>query len=986
MRIKGVLKAISLVSLIIIIFNINTIYSQNIQIFVVKGPLRPDLSCYNNNYNPFYQDNPSQPIICPPLVSSPDIGFTCPCITTTNNPTYENHCFPAFILEPRTLAEYGPGQYAVRARDNCHDQNNYQGSAPWFSESYDSHLLEVVWQCGNLRCDPDENYLNCPADCVCNPDNICNGGNNINIVSGKSINVIPQYSPDAQSLGVPVTMLGSYTTSAIDGDPGTRWMSWRNYNLGDVKLVIDLHNTYTINGFKLSCNGAGYGNYGYVRFMDTSNNIIRTEDYVCNYTYETVKNNAFSINGINKIEIVPYVSTNIDGTPDLAQIGEFEAYSPSKQCGYWNNGCGITVNCGGCPGGGMCSSEGVCCAIQTCASLGKSCGTWSDGCGGTLNCNSPCPIGTSCDISSGTCNGKIYWANINNNQITSADVGDSVYMMMLNTGASPGTVANFTIKEETSGTDIIRSNPITGIVDSNKNVKAKWLITSNDYSLTTTHDNYKFTINLSNTLYKSNLGLSIKGNSNNKIPNAKIINPIIDSKNISGININFNAILSDEDDDLNAIWDFGDGNITTITNCLSGNNCNITHKYSTSGAKIITLTAKETDRGQEAKDYTRILIYSEGINVYAIISSPLPLENIINTRIIKFNGSNSYVSNCTLGSCPVSSCENIQGLYCYNLNKALIGIEYDLVFNWSFSDGVERLGSWNKSYDDYVAFNRYITTPLDNWVSLSIGYNKSSNIIWSNKVITNYKIMDSNPSCTKSSNSANWIFVDTATNQIITLDSTKPSTANPNGCLMNKVSDGSEHTCCPLNTPECELNLSSPNKLSCLSSTSSKKYCQDYSDSSQCSYAGSEVANNTMIAMDYFDCGKIEQNKTNPLCYIRRTCQCNWNSSIKTCGVKVTTYNYCGNGGSPPVIIGDCIFNNIEEVNQCDSTGVIIRKQEASWTGSGIAPDYCKTKEIQIACSEIMKLPFFSTINFIITILAIIIIYTLSDIYKLRPY
>jgi hypothetical protein len=41
------------------------------------------------------------------------------------------------------------------------------------------------------------------------------------------------------------------------------------------------------------------------------------------------------------------------------------------------------------------------CTPATCQSLGKQCGTWPDGCGGTLNCGT-CPSGYSCD-SNGRC-------------------------------------------------------------------------------------------------------------------------------------------------------------------------------------------------------------------------------------------------------------------------------------------------------------------------------------------------------------------------------------------------------------------------------------------------------------------------------------------------------------------------------------------------------------------------------------------------------
>ena len=82
--------------------------------------------------------------------------------------------------------------------------------------------------------------------------------------------------------------------------------------------------------------------------------------------------------------------------------------SLGNQCGAASDGCGGTLNCGGCGGGQMCSS-GLCvdasvppppCVPGTCQSLGTQCGVASNGCGGTLNCGG-CGGGQTC--SSGLC-------------------------------------------------------------------------------------------------------------------------------------------------------------------------------------------------------------------------------------------------------------------------------------------------------------------------------------------------------------------------------------------------------------------------------------------------------------------------------------------------------------------------------------------------------------------------------------------------------
>ncbi|MCB9730332.1 MAG: DUF4091 domain-containing protein [Deltaproteobacteria bacterium] len=69
-------------------------------------------------------------------------------------------------------------------------------------------------------------------------------------------------------------------------------------------------------------------------------------------------------------------------------------------CGALADGCGQTVECGGCPAGQSCGIEspnlcGKVCVPKTCADLVAECGSIGDGCGGTLKCGS-CPSGQAC--------------------------------------------------------------------------------------------------------------------------------------------------------------------------------------------------------------------------------------------------------------------------------------------------------------------------------------------------------------------------------------------------------------------------------------------------------------------------------------------------------------------------------------------------------------------------------------------------------------
>ncbi len=69
-----------------------------------------------------------------------------------------------------------------------------------------------------------------------------------------------------------------------------------------------------------------------------------------------------------------------------------------QQCGPANDGCGHTLDCGGCSGGSTCSG-GRCvpsCVPKRTCSGGAQCGTQDDGCGDTLTCGT-CPAGLVCN-------------------------------------------------------------------------------------------------------------------------------------------------------------------------------------------------------------------------------------------------------------------------------------------------------------------------------------------------------------------------------------------------------------------------------------------------------------------------------------------------------------------------------------------------------------------------------------------------------------
>jgi hypothetical protein len=147
--------------------------------------------------------------------------------------------------------------------------------------------------------------------------------------------------------------------------------------------------------------------------------------------------------------------------------------------------------------------------------------------------------------------------------------------------------------------------------------------------------------------------LHVKTTVANAIPTTKIIKPIENSTFIirrdnSKTNpISFKQISLDADDDLNAIWRFGDENTTSINNCLTTGNCNTSHIYNSSGTKVINLDVKEATRGQSTYDLARIYIYKDGLNLFVIIDSPNYKQRIVEAGPVYLNATSTYVANCT---------------------------------------------------------------------------------------------------------------------------------------------------------------------------------------------------------------------------------------------------------------------------------------------------------------------------------------------------
>lgn len=184
--------------------------------------------------------------------------------------------------------------------------------------------------------------------------------------------------------------------------------------------------------------------------------------------------------------------------------------------------------------------------------------------------------------------------------------------------------------------------------------------------------------------------------------------------------------------ELNVTWNFGNESGKTFTNCLSSGNCNTTGKYSLQAHYIITATAIENKYpDNKAVNKTDILVYKEGINVFAIISNPGFNENIEGGRPVYFNGNKSFVANCSLTCQTGKTCYDAginNPLKCYNLE--IPPQNYNFWFDWAITrlnpepSRESITGIWNgdDNYSKYVEFNKQVGRPGNYFVSLRVGY------------------------------------------------------------------------------------------------------------------------------------------------------------------------------------------------------------------------------------------------------------------------
>ena len=281
-----------------------------------------------------------------------------------------------------------------------------------------------------------------------------------------------------------------------------------------------------------------------------------------------------------------------------------------------------------------------------------------------------------------------YWANMNDVSINTADLNDKVKLNLAGAGLT-GEI-NYTIYKKCSGVECVWT-----FFFGEKKVSQTLSKGFTTWRANTTGEYYFEAKLIATSEIKISGTLTVSNTESNSPPSVTINTPAVGNIYYIGEQISFTANIEDEDDDVDAIWDFGDGLDEEINNCLTNNTCDTTHSYTTAGQKTINLYV-EDQRGKHDNDRTSVLIISPTINakyVFAHIDKPEWGENFFG-YLVPFIASSSYAvqtSGCSGISCTITclagGCKDTIHDGGHSIQTGQTGVYTNLNFNWTFDNG-----------------------------------------------------------------------------------------------------------------------------------------------------------------------------------------------------------------------------------------------------------------------------------------------------------
>ena len=247
-----------------------------------------------------------------------------------------------------------------------------------------------------------------------------------------------------------------------------------------------------------------------------------------------------------------------------------------------------------------------------------------------------------------------------------------------------------------------------------------------------------------------------------------------------------------------------------------------------------------------------------------------------------------------------------------------------------------------------------------------------SAIVWSDDVNSKFTSDGTNALCI---NGLNWQELDSSGNII-----TSPT---ENDCYRASNSEGADQMCCPAN----QLCQDQSRVMKCITPINRKDYCNNFTESN-CEDNDEEhesaAVKTVEILMgqgtDFCQGAIILPDPDHPSFILTPSnCHCTWKENTCTGAWDLDSNYNPGGPGGPGNSIGTCTELGRTTEGNCDTDEFLDVKFVRKWVGIGANTDRskrCVNSTSQIPCGSLLvKLPFFTLINLIIVIIALIIFY-----------
>lgn len=570
-----------------------------------------------------------------------------------------------------------------------------------------------------------------------------------------------------------------------------------------------------------------------------------------------------------------------------------------------------------------------------------------------------------------------YWADMNNNPITNADLDDSVKLFAIGT--------NFKDLEITF--DIYKK---TGwLFKTSKKIATS---SSKEFITWTANEpgEYYFTASVSGKKATS-ADLIVSSTPNNSPPVVKIENPKRGDIYIAADDIDFNQSSSDTDDFFNYTWNFGDGE-SAKGSSEDYINYNTSHRYSSAGQKNINLNVRDY-RGLGDYEALSFLIvsYLDGKYVLGNIVKPrwnekIPIEyefSAVGSYAVEVRDRRVY---CLGGACPWSI-PNGDSEIIINDPDSKRG-KYDMFnFTWEFDNNPAHKQTIEKNYVYKTSFSYF----GNHIVNLTVRLNSGGE----SKVFTKFVVAPLGPLSDYCVNNGQYWYENG-----IFYETTQPngkctkgdSDLNTQCCPANV--NGIRYTCAgPAGTETCSLDLSKP----------CPKTCENYTNLPDCNAdinlcrTGSKAAN----------CGRVINDacsEQNIIILPQDDCRCKWDPTAKGgAGACYQATKLKGNILEIDLFDSNCLQS--VQTGECDDDEMMAQYSgDMQWNSSTIdavkarfsltedraktwlnenCPNLCFSGSKVLLCGqEGLKLGFFNWMNIIVAIIIIVIVYICFNVMK----